>query len=110
MHRAFLELYPGTHFLPAFYIRAICYALERVERGEVRRLIILVPPRHLKSHCTSVAFSTWYLGRNPSRSVIAASYNADLAQTFSGQARRLIEAPWHQAVFPHLGSIRARPR
>lgn len=102
VHRAFLEIYPGTEFKSAYYIRAICYALERVERGEVRRLLILLPPRHLKSHCASVGFSTWFLGRNPSLSVVGASYNADLAQTFSGQARRLLEAPWHRAVFPDL--------
>ncbi|MFZ1725295.1 MAG: hypothetical protein WAU13_01375 [Albidovulum sp.] len=102
MHRAFLELYPGKTFLPAHYIRAICHQLERVERGEIRRLLILLPPRHLKSHCTSVAFSTWFLGRHPSASVVGASYNADLAQSFSGHARRLLEAPWHRAVFPHL--------
>lgn len=102
VHRTFLELYPGTPYLYSHYIRAICHALERVERGEIRRLMILLPPRHLKSHCASVAFTTWYLGRNPTKSVIGASYNADLAQTFSGQARRLIESPWHRATFPHL--------
>ncbi|MCH5373497.1 MAG: phage terminase large subunit [Planctomycetes bacterium] len=102
VHRAFLELYPGTSFLVAYYIRAICHQLERVANGEVRRLLILLPPRHLKSHCASVAFSIWYLARNPSKSVVGASYNADLAQTFSAQARRLIEASWHRAAFPHL--------
>lgn len=102
MHRAFLELYPGTPFLPAMYIRAMCHQLERVERGEVKRLLLLVPPRHLKSHCASVALSTWYLGRHPTKTVVGASYNADLAQTFSGLARRLMEAPWHRAVFPEL--------
>lgn len=102
VHRAFLELYPGTPFLTAHYIRAICHTLERVERGEVRRLLLLLPPRHLKSHCASVAFSTWFLGHHPSKSVVGASYNADLAQTFSGLARRLIESRWHQAVFPNL--------
>ena len=102
VHRAFLELYPGIAFLPAFYIRAICHQLERVERGEVRRLLIILPPRHLKSHCASVAFSIWFLARNPSMTVVGASYNADLAQTFSAQARRLLEAPWHRAAFSHL--------
>ncbi|KUJ80901.1 hypothetical protein AVO45_07705 [Ruegeria marisrubri] len=102
VHRAFLELYPGIAFLPAFYIRAICHQLERVERGEVRRLLIILPPRHLKSHCASVAFSTWFLARNPSMTVVGASYNADLAQTFSALARRILEAPWHRAAFPHL--------
>lgn len=64
VHRAFLELYPSTTYRPAHYVRAICHALEWVARGEVRRLLLLPPPLHLKSHCASVAFSAWFLGRH----------------------------------------------
>ena len=53
VQRAFLELRPGTPFHGGLHVRAICYALERVERGDVRRLLILMPPRHLKSFCAS---------------------------------------------------------
>jgi predicted phage terminase large subunit-like protein len=76
--------------------------LERVERGEITRLLILMPPRHLKSHTVSVAFTAWALGRNPARQVSAASYGADLAETFGADVRRLFEASWHRAVFPGL--------
>ncbi len=100
--RAFAELNPGDTFMPGWHIRAICHQLERVWSGEVRRLIVVMPPRHLKSHCVSVAFTTWALGRDPTLRIVCASHSADLAQGFSLQARRLIEAPWHRATFPAL--------
>ena len=49
-----------------------------VERGEISRLMITVPPRHGKSMLASEFFPAWYLGRNPSNYVIAATYAQDL--------------------------------
>lgn len=71
----------------------IADALERVAAGEVRRLMIFTPPRHGKSHLVSVHFPAWYLGRHPDRHVIATSYSAGLAYSFSRQARNLFAAP-----------------
>ena len=102
VERAFAELRPGHQLHYGHHIRAICHALERVERGETTRLMILMPPRHLKSHCVSVAFTAWLLGRNPARRIAAASYGADLAEKFNRDVRRLLQAPWHRAVFPGL--------
>ena len=102
VQRAFAELRPGVTFREGSHIQAICHALEKVERGEITRLMILMPPRHLKSHCVTVAFTAWLLGRNPSRRIIAASYGAGLSEGFSADARRLLEAPWNTAVFPSL--------
>ncbi len=100
--RAFRAVNPGDAYLYGHHIRALCYALERVARGETRRLLVAMPPRHLKSHCASVAFTAWMLGRDPTRRIACVSHSADLAQGFSLQARRLIEAPWHRAIFPAL--------
>ena len=58
---------------------AIIDALERVERGECKRLMVFMPPRHGKSMLISEYFPAWYMGRNPARSVIASSYSAELA-------------------------------
>jgi hypothetical protein len=55
--------------------------LEAVRRGEIKRLIINLPPRHLKSHCVSVAFVAWLLGHDPTKQVICASYGQDLGPT-----------------------------
>lgn len=80
--------------------RCICDALERVERGECKRLMIFMPPRHGKSMLVSEYFPAWYLGRNPTKKMIAASYNAELAQDFGRKVRnQLTDGVW-RAVFP----------
>ena len=56
IQRSFYTLNPGATFVSDWHIRAIAHQLERLARGDNKRLIITLPPRHLKSHCVSVAF------------------------------------------------------
>lgn len=78
----------------------IAKTLERVERGECKRLIVTMPPRHGKSMEISEFFPAWYLGRNPTKSIIASSYSGELAEDFGRKVRnQLADATW-QAVFP----------
>ncbi|MEQ9158993.1 MAG: hypothetical protein RIE82_10685, partial [Roseovarius sp.] len=100
--RAFRELRGDVPLDVALYMRAICHLLERIERGEVKRAMILMPPRHLKSTIANVAFTAWLMGRHPGARILSLSYGSDLAEGFSRDVRRLIEAPWHRAVFPEL--------
>lgn len=79
--------------------RLIAEKLEDVERGEIKRLIINMPPRHGKSEIGSRCFPAWYLGRNPDKYIIAASYNADLANDFGRDVRNIVNAPEYQNVF-----------
>lgn len=79
----------------------MCHALEGVERGDERRLVVTVPPRHLKSVTASVAFVAWALGRDPSIKIMVASYSQDLARLHASQCRTLLEAAWYQRLFPH---------
>ena len=65
-------------------------------------MLITVPPRHLKSICTSVCFPAWLLGRNPTLKVMVASYGQDLAAKHSRDFRMLIEAPWYRRLFPAM--------
>jgi predicted phage terminase large subunit-like protein len=102
VQRAFTELRPVVPYHIGHHVRAICYKLEQVERGEILRLILLMPPRHLKSHCASVVFPAWVLGREPACRIICMSYGQDLAEGFSRDSRRLIEADWNRTVFPKL--------
>ena len=78
----------------------ICDALERVERGECKRLMIFMPPRHGKSMLVSEFFPAWYLGRNPSHSVIASSYALELAEDFGRKVRNQLRDPLWNRVFP----------
>lgn len=82
----------------AQHLQIIDAALCDVEAGRCKRLIIEVPPRHGKSLLSSKYFPAWFLGRNPDRRVILASYGADLASDFGRAARDVLEA-WGERVF-----------
>ncbi|HXH53156.1 MAG TPA: phage terminase large subunit [Sphingomicrobium sp.] len=98
--QAFHILHPGEIFVPSPYLEAMCFALERVHRGECRRLLITIPPRYLKSITVSVAYSAWVLGRDPSRRILAASYASDLAAKHSRHFRALTAHPEFRRLFP----------
>lgn len=86
-------------YVPARHHTLIAEALEAVERGEINRLMIFMPPRHGKSELTSRRFPAWYLGRNPTKQIISASYNSDLATEFGRDVRNLVADPLYQAIF-----------
>ena len=100
VHKVFVTLAPGQDFIPSWHLSAIAHQLERVRRGELRRLIINMPPRSLKSIMTSVAFPAYILGLHPSWQVICASYSADLAKKHSNDFRAVLEAAWYRSTFP----------
>ncbi len=79
--------------VPARHHEFVNSKLEAVERGEITRLMLFEPPGHAKSTYASHLFPGWYLGRNPKRSVIAASHTAQLATRFGRKVRNLFAAP-----------------
>ena len=78
---AFGVIRPGIPFRPNWHLEAMTHKLSQVASGEIRRLIINVPPRNLKSLCASVALPAWFLGKNPSERVIVASYSDLLSRS-----------------------------
>lgn len=89
--------FPG--YRPAPHHRRIAEKLEAVERGELQRLMIFMPPRHGKSELASRRFPAWFLGRNPERSVIGASYNIDLASDFGRDVRNIVSSAEYHTLF-----------
>ncbi len=87
-------------YTPAQHHHKIAEALEAVERGDLDRLMLFMPPRHGKSELASRRFPAWYLGRNPDKQIIAASYNSDLANDFGREVRNIIASGEFQALFP----------
>ena len=89
---------------PAYRIgghhRKIAEALMAVERGEIKRLILQAPPRHGKSMLTSEYFPAWFLGRNPEKYIITATYGQDLADDFGRKVRNQLRGGEHRATFP----------
>src|SRR6266436_4179770 len=79
VRKSFHVLNPNATFYMNWHICAIADCLERVRLGEIKRLMITVPPRSLKSIMCSVAFAADVLGQDPTKRLIVASYSADLA-------------------------------
>lgn len=100
IQRGFQTIVPGQRFLPNWHIEAIAYQLERIRRGESRRLIITIPPRNLKSICASVAFPAFVLGHDPSVRIVCASYSQDLTSKHARDCRAVIESGWYKKLFP----------
>lgn len=78
----------------------IADALEAVERGEIKRLMIFLPPRHGKSELASIQFPAWYLGRNPRKQIISVNYSADLAKDFGRKVRNVVLGQEYRNIFP----------
>jgi len=85
------------------HTRLLFDKLNAVERGEIKRLMVFMPPRHGKSMATSELFPAWFLGRNPKKQVVVASYAASLAQSFGRKVRNLFASPEFGALFPGVG-------
>ena len=79
--------------------KAIVAKLAAVREGHIRRLIVNLPPRHLKSHLASIAFPAWCLGHDPSAEILCVSYAQDLADKPSRDCRRIVASDWYQRLF-----------
>jgi predicted phage terminase large subunit-like protein len=93
-------------FSVARHHKRLLDALERVERGESDRVIVTMPPRHGKSLIVSQHFPAWFLGRNPQREVICATYAQEKADDWGREVRNQFADPLFQAIFPGV-SLRA---
>ena len=99
--RVFGDLHHGAPPLHlAWYLRAICHASTEACARPGARLVINVPPRHLKSVATSVALTAWLLGRDPNVRIMVATYSQDLARLHATQCRTIMQTAWYRRVFP----------
>lgn len=99
IERAFYELNPQTRFILGPHIELMASKLEACRLGLIKRLIVNLPPRGLKSHCTSIAFVAWLLGHNPSAHIICASYGQELADKLARDCRAVMQTSWYQRLF-----------
>ena len=108
LRQAFSTIYPSTELELNWHLDALVHGLEAAIKGDVPRLIINMPPRHLKSFITSVALPAFILGRDPAAKVICVSYSDDLAKSFSLEFKRIVESEWYRRVFPEVRFIKAK--
>ena len=91
------------NYKASWHHRLLAGRLMELERGDIDRLMVLMPPRHGKSELASIRFPAWFLGRHPENRVIATSYSARLAENFGRKVRDLVADPKFSLVFNGVG-------
>src|SRR4051812_10540778 len=98
LHQCFKTINPNIQYLDNWHIWAVAYQLDRLQRGEIKRLAVNLPPRTLKSLEVSVAFPAFVLGHDPSRRIFLATYGTELSRALMRDFRRIVESEWYQTV------------
>ena len=97
--RCFHELNPQAELAMNWHLEVVAAKLTAVRQGKIRRLIINLPPRHLKSLMASIAFPAWCLGHDPSAQILCVSYAQDLADKLARDCRSIMMSPWYRQIF-----------
>lgn len=100
IHRTFQTVVPGRRYGHNWHIEAIAWHLQQCLEGKIRRLIITMPPRSLKSICASVALPAFALGHDPTQRIVAVSYAQDLMLKHARDTRIVMESAWYRKLFP----------
>jgi predicted phage terminase large subunit-like protein len=98
--RSFYELNAQATFSTSPHIEVLVAKLEAARQGKIKRLIINLPPRSLKSHAVSVVFPAWLLGYDPTAQIICASYGQELSDKHARDCRTLMASAFYQSLFP----------
>ena len=89
-------------FIAGRHHKIIAEKLERVARGELKRVIINMAPRHTKSEFASFLFPAWMMGRNPKMKIIQATHTTELAVNFGRKTKNLIDSDEYKTIFPDV--------
>src|SRR6266851_6933611 len=98
--RCFHDLNPQAELAMNWHLEVIAAKLTAVREGKIRRLIINLPPRHLKSLMASIAFPAYCLGHDASAQILCVSYAQDLADKLARDCRSIMMSPWYRQMFP----------
>jgi predicted phage terminase large subunit-like protein len=98
--RCFHDLNPQTELAMNWHLEVIAAKLTAVREGRIRRLIINLPPRHLKSLIASIAFPAFCLGHDPSAQILSISYAQDLSDKLARDCRGIMMSGWYRRIFP----------
>lgn len=90
-------------FIDGAHHQEMAAAFERVARGECKRLIINMPPRHTKSEFASYLLPAWFLGKFPKKKIIETAHTAELAVGFGRKVRNLVDSDVYKSIFPGVG-------
>jgi predicted phage terminase large subunit-like protein len=98
--RCFHDLNPQAELAMNWHLEVIAAKLTAVREGRIRRLIINLPPRHLKSLLASIAFPAFCLGHDPSAQILCVSYAEALSNKLARDCRSIMMSPWYRRIFP----------
>ena len=101
IRRVFSIIDPVATYEHNWHIDLISEYLIACQKTEIKRLIINIPPRFLKSISCSVAFPAWLLGHNPSEKMTCVSYAHDLAVKHSVDTKNVMNTDWYKCLFPN---------
>jgi len=87
-------------FIAGKHHKTIADKFERIAKGELKRLIINMPPRHTKSEFGSYLFPAWMMGRRPTMKIIQATHTTELAVNFGRKVKNLLDRDEYREIFP----------
>ena len=90
-------------FIEGRHHKIMAEAFERVANGDLKRLIINMPPRHTKSEFASYLLPAWFLGQYPEKKIIQTAHTAELSVGFGRKVRNLVDSEDYKEIFPELG-------
>ena len=94
--------YIWPSFIEGDHHRIIAEKLTRVAKGELKRLIVNMPPRHTKSEFASIYFPSWVMGLNPDMKIMQTTHTADLSINFGRKVRNLMDSDEYSNIFPKV--------
>lgn len=100
IRKSFEIVSPGDVYLHNWHIELIAKYLQACKDGDIKRLVINIPPRHLKSISVAVAFPAWLIGHDPTTRILCASYSQSLSLKHSLDCRAVMENPFYKFLFP----------
>jgi len=101
VRKSFEIIDPATTYLHNWHIDLISEYLTACRSREIKRLIINIPPRFMKSICVSSAFPAWLLGNNPSEQIVVSSYSQSLSRKHSEDCRLVMKNGIYREAFPN---------
>jgi hypothetical protein len=81
------------------YLDHLCFTVDQLARGKIKRLVVNMPPRHLKTFTASVCGPAWMLAREPSTKVMILTNSESLAKDIAYHIREIVQAPWYKETF-----------
>lgn len=104
--QSFNTLSPTIDFIPNWHIDILCNMMHEVYSGNIKKLIVCMPPRYMKSLCISTSFPAWVFTQNPSQKIIVASYAMPLAEKLSIDTKSIMESDWYKKNFSNIKIVK----